>query len=155
MRILTPSGGISSVDLHFRDGGYHGSYTWTQPGQHTVSVSLDQEAIVGSPFSVEAMSALPQIAELENMTIAEIAEMLPKLSNEGASQALQSLTPDKAAEVLVGNTPESTVRMLSQVFPGDVAEILSCMPDDYAAAVLSCMQSERACRGSAGHDASR
>ena len=144
VRILTPSGGISSVDLHFRDGRYHGSYTWTQPGQHTVSVSLDQEAIVGSPFSVEAMSALPQIAELENMTIAEIAEMLPKLSNEGASQALQSLTPDKAAEVLVGNTPESTVRMLSQVFPGDVAEILSCMPDDYAAAVLSCMPSERA-----------
>ena len=53
-----------------------------------MSVSLDQEAIVGSPFSVEAMSALPQIAELENMAVGEISDILPKLSGEGASQAL-------------------------------------------------------------------
>ena len=47
VRILTPSGGISSVDLVFGNCRYTGVYTWTQPGQHTISVSLDQEAIVG------------------------------------------------------------------------------------------------------------
>jgi len=144
VRILTPSGGISSVDLKFENGKYRGSYTWTQPGQHTVSVSLDQEAIVGSPFSVEAMSALPQIAELENMAVGEIADILPKLSGEGASQALQSLGPDKAAEALAGNTPESAVRMMAHVFPGNVAEILSCMRPDAAAATISAMPGERA-----------
>ena len=47
VRILTPSCGISSVDLVFGNCRYTGVYTWTQPGQHTISVSLDQEAIVG------------------------------------------------------------------------------------------------------------
>ena len=144
VRILTPSGGISSVDLVFSNGRYTGGYTWTQPGQHTVSVSLDQEAIVGSPYTVEALSSLPQVGELENMDTAEIASLLPKLSVEGASQALQSLAPDKAAEILASGTPEAAVRMLANAMPGNVAEILGTMPDDVAAATLGAMPDDRA-----------
>ena len=144
VRVLTPSGGISSVDLNFAEGKYVGAYTWTQPGQHTVSVSLDQEAIVGSPFSVDAMSALPHLAELEHMDVHEVSEMLPKLSAENASQALQTLDPSKAAEAISQNSPESAVRMLSQVFPGNVAEILGCMSTDVSTAVLASMPDDRA-----------
>ena len=57
MRVLTPSGGISAIELQFSRGQYVGSYRWTQPGLHTVSVSLEQEAVVGSPFTVEALAA--------------------------------------------------------------------------------------------------
>ena len=144
VRILTPSGGISSVDLVFGNGRYTGGYTWTQPGQHTISVSLDQEAIAGSPFTVEALSSLPQVGELENMDASEIASLLPKLSAEGASQALQSLAPDKAAEILASGTPESAVRMMANVIPGNVAEILGTMPTDVAAATLGAMPDDRA-----------
>lgn len=144
VRILTPSGGISSVDLKFEKGKYTGSYTWTQPGQHTVSVSLDQEAVVGSPFTVEAMTALPQIAEIENMSEGEVAELLPKLSGDGASQALQSVAPDKAARILEESSPEAVVRMTANVMVGNVAEILSCMPPDRSVETLNAMSDERA-----------
>jgi len=144
VRILTPSGGISSVDLTFAAGRYTGGYTWTQPGQHTVSVSLDQEAIMGSPFTVDALSAIPQVGELEHMDSHEIASLLPKLSVEGAAQALQALPPDKAAEILAAGTPEAAVRMMAQVLPGNVAEILGTMPPDAAALTLSAMSEDRA-----------
>lgn len=144
VRILTPSGGISSVDLKFDAGKYTGSYTWTQPGQHTVSVSLDQEAIVGSPFTVEATSAIPNVSELENMSEREVAQLLPKLSGEGAAQALQALAPDMAARALVDNSPEAIVRMTATVMPGNVAEILSCMPPAMAGAAIGSMPDERA-----------
>jgi Mg/Co/Ni transporter MgtE len=78
------------------------------------------------------------------MAVGEIANILPKLSGEGASQALQSLGPDKAAEALEGNTPESNVRMMAHVFAGNVAEILSCMQPDAAAATICAMPGERA-----------
>ena len=47
VRVLTPSGGISAVELNFTRGRYEGVHRWTQPGMHTVSVTLDQEAVVG------------------------------------------------------------------------------------------------------------
>jgi len=144
VRIITPSGGISSVDLQFDAGKYTGSYTWTQPGQHTVSVSLDQEAIVGSPFTVEATSAIPNVSELESMSEREVTQLLPKLSGEGAAQALQALAPDVAARALYENSPEAIVRMTACVMPGNIAEILSCMPPAMAGATIGSMSDERA-----------
>jgi hypothetical protein len=104
VRVLTPSGGISAVDLKFDRGQYLGAYRWTQPGLHTVSVSLEQEAVVGSPFTVEALASLPEIRELENMSVGDINAILVKMTPDASSQALASLPPEQAAEALAGHS---------------------------------------------------
>ena len=104
VRVLTPSGGISAVDLRFDRGQYFGTYRWTQPGLHTVSVSLEQEAVVGSPFTVEALAALPEIRELESMSGEDITGILQKLDPNASAQAL-GLPPSRRRRRSWDTTP--------------------------------------------------
>ena len=143
VRVLTPCGGISAVALRFSRGQYVGTYRWTQPGLHTVSVSLDQEAIVGSPFTVEALAALPEVRELENMTTGEVNSILVKLTPEAASQALAALPPDQAAASLQGHSADSVARMMSGMFPAAVSEVLAALPESSAAAAMSAMSNDK------------
>ena len=75
-----------------------------------MSVSLDQEAVVGSPFTVEALAALPEIRELESMSGEDITGILQKLDPNASAQALSSLPPEQAAEALMGHNPEAVAR---------------------------------------------
>ena len=144
VRVLTPSGGISAVELEFSRGQYVGTYRWTQPGLHTVSVSLDQEAVVGSPFTVEALAALPEIRELESMSVEDINGILQKLDPNASAQALSSLPPEQAAEALQGHNPEAVARMMNGMYPGAVSQVLASLPGASAAAAVSAMSEEKA-----------
>ena len=137
-RILLPSGEVAEVKLTFENGVYTGIYRWTQVGMHTISVNLSQEAIIGSPYNVEILLALPQLPE--NLSAREIADMLPKLLPEGAAQALSNLSPKDAADAIQGQDVESVARMLSGVMPGTCAEILSELPPKDAADILAAMR---------------
>ena len=143
VRVLTPSGGISAVDLRFDRGQYFGTYRWTQPGLHTVSVSLEQEAVVGSPFTVEALAALPEIRELENMSVGDINAILVKMTPDASSQALASLPPEQAAEALAGHSGAAAARMMNGMFPSATAQVLSGMPAAAAAAAVGAMSEEK------------
>jgi hypothetical protein len=123
VRVLTPSGGISAVALQFSRGQYTGAYRWTQPGLHTVSVSLDQEAVVGSPFTVEALAALPEIRDLEKMSAGEVNAILVKLTPEAASQALAALPAEQAAASLAGHSPDSVARMMNGMYPAAASQV--------------------------------
>ena len=105
---------------------------------HTISVNLSQEAIIGSPYNVEILMALPQISE--NLSAREIADMLPNLLPEGAAQALSNLSPKDAADAIQGQDVENVARMLSGVMPGTCAEILSELPPKDAADILGTMR---------------
>ena len=143
VRVLTPSGGISAVDVTFREGRYHGSYRWTQAGLHTVSVSLDQEAVIGSPFTIDIVNALPELRELEDMSSSEVSAFLVRLQPEAASQALASMPPTRAAESLEGYSAESTTKMLNGMYPSAVSQVLNSLPRDHAAAAVEGMTEER------------
>ena len=143
VRVLTPSGGISAVDLKFDRGQYLGAYRWTQPGLHTVSVSLEQEAVVGSPFTVEALASLPEIRELENMSVGDINAILVKMTPDASSQALASLPPEQAAEALAGHSGAAAARMMNGMFPSATAQVLGGMPDSAAAAAVGAMSEEK------------
>ena len=144
VRVLTPSGGISAVELQFIRGRYEGSYRWTQPGLHTVSVSLDQEAVVGSPFTVEALAALPEIRELESMSIGDINGILQKLDPNASAQALATLPPNQAAQALAGHAPEAMARMMNGMYPSATAQILAALDMHTAAGAVSAMSEEKA-----------
>ena len=144
VRVLTPSGGISAVELEFSRGQYVGTYRWIQAGLHTVSVSLDQEAVVGSPFTVEALAALPEIRELESMSGEDITGILQKLDPNASAQALSSLPPEQAAEALMGHNPEAVARMMNGMYPGAVSQVLASLPGASAAAAVSAMSEEKA-----------
>ena len=144
VRVLTPSGGISAVELNFTRGRYEGVHRWTQPGLHTVSVSLDQEAVVGSPFTVEALAALPEIRELESMSAADINGILQKLDPNASAQALATLPPRQAAEALAGHAPEAMARMMNGMYPSATASILASLPPHAAASAVSAMSEEKA-----------
>ena len=144
VRVLTPSGGISAVELVFTRGRYEGVHRWTQPGLHTVSVSLDQEAVVGSPFTVEALAALPEIRELESMSVADINDILQKLDPNASAQALATLPPGQAAEALAGHAPEAMARMMNGMYPSATASILASLPPHAAASAVSAMSQEKA-----------
>jgi Mg/Co/Ni transporter MgtE len=144
VRVLTPSGGISAVELQFIRGRYEGSYRWTQPGLHTVSVSLDQEAVVGSPFTVEALAALPEIRELESMSTRDINDILQKLDPNASAQALATLPPNQAAEALNGHAPEAMARMMNGMYPSATAQILAALDTNTAASAVSAMSEEKA-----------
>ena len=143
VRVLSPSGGISAVELKFSRGTYVGSYRWTQPGLHTVSVSLDQEAVVGSPFTVEALAALPEIRELENMSAGDVNGILVKLTPEAASQALAALPAEQAAESLNGHSADSIARMMNGMYPNAVSQVLTALPGNAAAAAVSAMSEDK------------
>ena len=144
VRVLTPSGGISAVELHYTRGRYEGVHRWTQPGLHTVSVSLDQEAVVGSPFTVEALAALPEIRELESMSVADINGILQKLDPNASARALAALPPGQAAEALAGHAPEAMARMMNGMYPSATASILASLPPHAAASAVSAMSEEKA-----------
>jgi filamin len=131
------------VELQFSRGQYVGSYRWTQPGLHTVSISLDQEAVVGSPFTVEALAALPEIRELETMSTGEVNAILVKLTPDAASQALAALPPEQAAESLVGHSPDSVARMMNGMYPSAVSQVLTALPGNAAAAALGAMSESK------------
>ena len=143
VRVLTPSGGISAVDLKFDRGQYLGAYRWTQPGLHTVSVSLEQEAVVGSPFTVEALASLPEIRELENMSVGDINAILVKMTPDASSQALASLPPEQASEALAGHSGAAAARMMNGMFPSATAQVLGGMPDSAAASAVGAMSEEK------------
>ena len=116
--VFTPSG-ISAVELEFSRGSVRGRPP-LDPGRglHTVSVSLDQEAVVGSPFTVEALAALPEIRELESMSVADINGILQKLDPNASAQALSSLPPEQAARRSWATTPEAMARMMNGMYRG-------------------------------------
>ena len=108
-----------------------------------MSVSLEQEAVVGSPFTVEALAALPEIRELENMSVGDINAILVKMTPDASSQALASLPPEQAAEALAGHSGAAAARMMNGMFPSATAQVLSGMPAAAAAAAVGAMSEEK------------
>ena len=134
------------MELQFIRGRYEGSYRWTQPGLHTVSVSLDQEAVVGSPFTVEALAALPEIRELEsNEHIGDINGILtetgPERLGAGARDAAAEPSRGGAGK---GHAPEAMARMMNGMYPSATAQILAALDTNTAASAVSAMSEEKA-----------